>query len=169
MKITFVRFITIVFVALVFPNFSYSLPSHSSARLNYIHYTAKDLDELWRDYFSTKNSDDLLKIIKFISNNDDFMLLASYEIVNRKVLNEIAQAANKKPPFTYEDIFSAIEKRFPKNKNEIKAHVVTVASAIWSMQSNQKQHQQIDQAVKRIMKQHPELDYWKRIHRFLKK
>ncbi len=166
MKSSYIFRILAIFLAmLIFSHFAYS---HSSTQRNYIHYDAKNLDDLWKDYFATKNSNDLLKMIKFINNNNDFILFASYEMVNRKVLNDIAQAANKKPPFTFDDIFNSIDKRYPKNKNEIKAHVMTVAAAIWSMQSNQKQYPQVNQAVKKIMQQHPELDYWKRIHRFLK-
>jgi hypothetical protein len=169
MKSSYIFRILAIFLAmLIFSHFAYSLPSHSSTQRDYIHYDAKNLDDLWEDYIATKNSDDLLKMIKFINNNDDFILFASYELVNRKVLNDIAQTANKKPPFTFDDIFDSIDKRYPKNKNEIKAHVVTVAAAIWSMQSNQKEHPQTNQAVKKIMQQHPELDYWKRIHKLLK-
>jgi len=72
----FLRRIVILFIALAYSHFSFSTPSLQAPSKPYfpkIHYTAKNLDALWSDYFATKNPSDLLKIIKFISDNDDFL------------------------------------------------------------------------------------------------
>lgn len=84
---------------------------------------------------------------------------------HKKTLDEIAQSSNHTAPFNFEDIHAAIEKRYPKNTSTMQKHLLTVASAIWSMQSNQQQHIEIDRVVKKIMENRPALNYWKRIEK----
>ncbi len=126
-----------------------------------------NLDRLWAAYFATGDDTYLLKIIRYV-NADDFILIVSYEIINRKYLCEFAKQLNDSPCESNADLIKAVEKQYPNNSKKMIQKSTAVAYALWSLDSNRQQDKLIDKKVKQIFDKNPELDYWKKINRALK-
>lgn|SRR3990167_611763 len=128
-----------------------------------------NLDRAWAAYFATGNNEYLQKIIQYI-NADDFILIASYELVNRKYLCQFINHLNNSScqNQSNEDIVNSIKKRYPKDAEKMLNKTAVVASSLWSLESNRRQDKFIDNEIQNIMNGNKNLDYWKKINNALK-
>lgn len=131
-----------------------------------------NLDRIWAAYFATGDDKYLQKIIQYINSND-FLLIISYEIVNRNFLCNIVKHSDNQradnPVCQTRDIINSIKQKYPKNAEKMHFKAVVMASALWSLESNRRQDHLIDNKIKLIVKNNQNLDYWKKINTALHK
>ena len=58
-----------------------------------------------------------------------------------------------------DDIVEVAKNRYSNNFQEVLERVVTIYSAIWSLDANRKQDKEIDNKIKKIIAARPDLDY----------
>lgn len=132
--------------------------------------TARTLDQLWSAYFATGQGIYLQKMIEYI-NQDNYLLIVGYEIVNRQYICEVLKRAtpqSKEQQKTtnsicgeggLKDIYMSIKKHYPKNYKETMRRAVIISSAIWSLNANRGQDQMVALKIKKIISDRPEWDY----------
>lgn len=127
------------------------------------------LDNSWAAYFATGNDEYLLKIIRYVNEND-FILTTGYEMVNRRHLCQLltSMGQSQKCNTSNTDIVKSVSKRYPRKAKEMLYKSAVVASALWSLQANSEQDPAVDKKITAILNNNPQLDYVKKINEAIK-
>lgn len=122
------------------------------------------------EHHATGNNFYLEKILNYI-NEDDFILIAAYETLNRKYLCQVMTKlgdSSCQHKSNVSDIIASIHKKYPQNYQQMLNKVITCASALWSLESNRQQDPMVDKKITEIIQKNPRLDYWKKINQAIK-
>ncbi len=124
------------------------------------------IDSLWMAYSATGDDRYPMTILKYI-NNDDFLLIMGYEMLNRSSLNELTSSMgfNNNKPFDLSDLKAAIKKRYPNNSDKMFVRAVVISQAIRSYDTHRNMDPAFQTKYEAIVKKDPKLDYWKKINR----
>lgn len=135
---------------------------------------ARNLDLLWSAYFASGDKEYIKNILTFI-NQDNFLLLVGYEIVNRNYICEVTKSMKNEngrhisicPP-KLQDLEDGVKKHYPTRANEKFLQALIISSAIWSMDSNAKNDPLLKKNIQTILHENMLLDYWQKINEALK-
>lgn len=127
------------------------------------------IDGLWAAYSATGDDAYLITILKYI-NADNEILIYGYEILNRQQLNQLVQMDGfSKDAFPSKEVKGWFDKRYGKNSKKMFIKAVVVSVAIRSFDSYRDRDKTVASKYDKIIKQNPNLDYWKKINRAIGK
>ena|SRR5688572_15143924 len=159
--------VIILGLTITYTNQTLSAQPPQTAKIININDNPANLDQLWKAYDASRDDRYLLKIIQYVNDND-FILIAAYEIVNRQYLCDISTKLGKPSDcLSNDDIIESIKKQYPNNSKQMIHKAVVVSAALWSLESNRHQDKTIDKKIKQIFDKNPDLDYWKKINKVL--
>lgn len=130
-----------------------------------INDNADHLDQAWAAFFATGNNIYLTKILTYI-NSDKFLLSAAAEILNREALcNTTKSLGTPEPSLCSKDAMSemkqSIKVHYPLNAKEKIYKLTVVYSGLWSIEANYRDNINIAEAINKIIKINPSLNYSK--------
>lgn len=145
------KFFTLAFIFAAF-NLSAALDIKNSS----------DLDKTWKEYFQTKNKDNLVKILQVI-NADTVTTFCSYEYLNRlhsaALLSKMSGEKKEANVDDLEASMAVYEKKNPGFTDKV--HLAT--AAMWSMDDALRKNPQVKEDFQAIIQENPGLDYPKKI------
>lgn len=125
---------------------------------------AANLDTLWSAYEATGNMIYPKKILGFISNNDNYLFMASFYFVNGvQACPPASLKSDSCPWLPIKKMKHDLESRYPNQAKTIFHHMVVLSSALWSMNAMRKQDKQFNEKIFILCREKPELDYLKKI------
>lgn len=124
------------------------------------------MDLVWQAYFDNPNRAYIQQFLEIINQNDKVMF-TSYEYLNRMHnADMLSRLQGKTVEPNLSDLISAIQES-EKKEPGFSIRVSIVTAAMWSMDSNVKNHPQVKEDFLYILKSNPNLDYGKKINKML--
>jgi hypothetical protein len=129
-----------------------------------------NVKSIWDKYHSTHDDKYLMQLLKYL-NQDDTILIYSYEFVNRRFLCNFTAQLNKETNTdqcfqkNYKELKAEVEKHYTNDKVQKVKQFETTVVVLVIMDENRKRNKEINDKIAQIITQQPELDYVTKIDR----
>ena len=120
-----------------------------------------DLDDVWEAYFATNNKAYMQQIL-MILNQDQRVLYYANEYLKRQYIADYSSQNGKVAEAQFDDLKKNLA-RIDKTEQGFANRVLIAITALWSMESYSNDNPQVKSEIAEIIRQNPNLNYWKKI------
>lgn len=121
-----------------------------------------DLDDVWEAYFATNNKAYIQQIL-MILNQDERVLYYANEYLKRQYMADYSSQKGKVAEAQFDDLKKNLD-RINQTEKGFANRVLIAIAALWSLESYSNDNQQVRREIAEMIKQNPNLDYWKKIN-----